>query len=120
MHYSSLGSTAAYTSLQYATKLKFKTTTISPNTVDSVKFTVCSASVSHGQNSAAAVGQLTLLSALFVQVPRETTYLFVHTAVWLKVDGVQFSEMRYGLKMVSPPGFLCNTDKEIQCILICF
>ena len=28
--------------------------------------------------------------------------------------------MRSGLKMVSPPGFLCNNDKEIQCILICF
>ena len=42
------------------------------------------------------------------------------TAVWVKADGVQFSEMRSGLKMVSPPGFLCNTDEEIQCILICF
>ena len=53
-------------------------------------------------------------------VKRECTAHCTCNAVWVKVDGVQFSEMWSGLKMVSPPGFLCNTDKEIQCILICF
>ena len=66
------------TSLQYATMLKLNTTTISTNTVDLVKCTVCSHSVSLEQWSAAAVGQLTLLSALFFQVPRQTHCVFVH------------------------------------------
>ena len=39
-----------------------------------------------------------------------------YTALWVKVDGVQFSEMRSGVKIESPPGFLCHTDKMIQCI----
>ena len=58
--------------------------------------------------------------ALNVQCTEKCPAVQLCSAVWVKVDGVQFSEMRSGLKMVSPPGFLCNTDKEIQCILICF
>ena len=81
-HYSSLGSTIAYTSLQYTAMLNLKNTNFRTpqflHTVDLVKSTVRT-SVSHGQSSASAVEQLTVLFVLFVLVPRQTNCLFVHT-----------------------------------------
>ena len=40
-----------------------------------------------------------------------------HSAVWVKVAQAYFSEMRSGVKMGSPPDFLCHTDKEILCFV---
>ena len=34
----------------------------------------------------------------------------INSAVWVKVAQVYFSEMRSGVKMGSPPGFLCHTN----------
>ena len=33
-----------------------------------------------------------------------------HSAVWIKVAQVYLLEMRSGVKMGSPPGFLCHTE----------
>ena len=49
------------------------------------------------------------------------TYSHSHKAIQsnlqCKKGRFQLSEMRSGVKMGSPPGFLCHTDKEILCFL---
>ena len=46
-----------------------------------------------------------------------TWYPWFHTAVWVKGDGVQKSEMIVLLKLWTLPNFLCNAENMIHCSL---